>query len=405
MLVNRDVEEVQSKIVNSIPHLGNDSVSILESVGRVSAENLYASTSLPANRQSAVDGYALAYLEGESLERYALTGNLALGEMSKIPLQIGEAIGVGTGGNLPEGTVTVIPHENTKIVDDFLYPTKSIRLGDNIKQIGEDYHKDDLLIAKNQILGPGEVGLLAAFGKTEVLVYPKPKVAMLSLSENIVPWQETPNLGQMRDSNGPLLSALAVQDGAIPTLIKIADKDENTLKKSILELSEQVDIIIISGGTYSENDNEARLLIEDMGGKTLYWGVPIQPGSHTGAAVLNSSLVFALSGNPASCAVGYALFVGTAIRAIQGLNPYLSKVKAKCTNGFPKKTGSRRFVRGYLSYDKEGFKVSVQPGQKPSMVRSLIECNALIDLPSNNPPVDPGQEVTVLLLNTLYSLI
>lgn len=405
MLIDKDIEKTWLQIINNTPRLSIENITILEALGRVSAANVYAPTNLPSNRQSAVDGYALANSKDDTSNSYTLIGSIGLGEVFNSPLQAGEALGVGTGGDLPEGAVTVIPHENTEIQNGIVIPTMSIKIGNNIKEAGEDYRNDDLLIKEGHILGPGELSLLAAFGITEVQVFSRPKVGIFSLSGNVVPYNGTPLPGKIRDSNGPLLSALVKQDGGITTIINIAEGQKQDIKQSLLDLSEQVDIIIITGGTYSEYDNEARSLMEDIGTKLLYWGVPIQPGSHTGAGRLNSCMIFALSGNPTSCAVGYYLFVGTAIREMQGLNPYLPRIKAICTNGFPKKTGSRRLVRGYASYDGEGFKVTVQPGQKPSMLRSLIECNAFIDLPANYPPVEEGQEVTILLLNTLYDFI
>jgi molybdopterin molybdotransferase len=128
--------------------------------------------------------------------------------------------------------------------------------------------------------------------------------------------------------------------------------------------------------------------------------VPVQPGSHAGASVLNGRLIFALSGNPAACAVGYQLFAAQAVLAMQGFKPRLKRLKARCVNGFAKKSGSRRFIRGHAYWDQEGWQVMVLPGQKPSMIRSLVNCNALIDMPPNHPPIEVGQEVSVLLLNT-----
>ncbi len=401
MLVDKDFEAVLEQIIQHTPRLASKYISIMEALGRVSAENIYADKNLPDCNQSAVDGYAVAKARENDENHFILTGYVGLGDVPKAPLQPGEAMGVATGGNLPEGTVAVVPHENTEVNGNLVQPREVIKAGNNIKQAGEDYQKDDLLLADNQVLGPGEISLLAAFGQSMVKVYEKPKVAVLSLSENVVFWQDEPNPGQIRDSNGPLLAALTIQDGGIPNANKIAVKDQGSIKEAVLDLLEQNDILILTGGTYSEGNNEVMALMEALEAEVLYWGVPIQPGSHTGAARLNSGLIFALSGNPASCAVGYHLFVAPAIKAMQGLNPYLPRIKAKCTNGFAKKTGTRRFVRGYASFDKEGWQVTVQPGQKPSMIRSLIKCNALIDLPAKNPPVEPGEEVDVILLNNL----
>ena len=401
MLVDASLEEVQTELLKHSQRLADESISILEAVGRVSAEDLWAESDLPINHQSAVDGYAVADEDPMKTGKYYITRHLHLGDISPISLEPGQAVGVLTGGDLPAGSRAVIPHEKAEIQDNCLRSLEVIKPGNNIKQAGEDYSKGNQLIARGSVLSPGDISLLAAYGKTSINVYRKPRVAVLCLSKHVIPWQLTPEPGQIRDSNGPLLSALVLQNGGLPVSIKIIGKYETSVKTAAVELLEQADILIITGGTYAEGGNEARLLMEDLGAEILYWDVPIQPGSHTGASIWNSHLLFALSGNPAACAVGYQLFVAPVLLAMQGLNPHLQRLKARCINGFAKKSGSRRFVRGHASWNEEGWKVNVLPGQKPSMIRSLVNCNALIDMPAGSPPVEIGQDVSILLLISL----
>lgn len=402
MLINISLEEAQMHILSHTPRLAYESVSILEAVGRVNAENLYANDNLPPCHQSAVDGYAFADAGEGEMGKYYIAGHLYLGDTFRVPLEPGQAVGVVTGGNLPLGTRAVVPHEKVEIQDDYLKALELIKPGNNIKQAGEDYVRGDLLAAGGLLLGPGNISLLAAYGKNDINVYRKPRVAVLCLSRHAVPWQLNPEPGQIRDSNGPLLSALVMQDGGLTVSIKTAGTDMTSVKTLALDLLEQADILIFTGGTYAEGGNEARLLMEDLGAKLLYWDVPVQPGSHTGASIWNSRLIFALSGNPAACAVGYQLFVAPAVRSMQGLTPHLERLKATCVNGFAKKSDSRRFIRGQASWKQAGWKVTVLPGQKPSMIRSLVKCNALIDVPPDSPPIEAGQDVSVLLLKSLY---
>ena len=401
MLVDASLEEVQLELLKHSQRLADESISILEAVGRVSAEDICAESDLPVNHQSAVDGYAVADEDPMKTGKYYITRYLHLGDISPISLEPGQAMGVVTGGELPPGSLAVVPHEKVEIQDNCLRSLEVIKPGNNIKQAGEDYGKGNQLITRGSLLSPGDISLLAAYGKTSINVYRKPRVAVLCLSKHVIPWQLTPEPGQIRDSNGPLLSALVLQHGGLPVSIKIIGKYETSVKTVVKELLEQADILIITGGTYAEGGNEARLLMEDLGAEILYWDVPIQPGSHTGASIWNSRLLFALSGNPAACAVGYQLFVAPALLAMRGLTVDLQRMKARCVNGFAKQSGSRRFVRGNASWSEEGWKVNVLPGQKPSMIRSLVNCNAFIDMPAGSPPVEIGQDVSILLLNTL----
>jgi molybdopterin molybdotransferase len=402
MLVNISLEEAQSLISNHVRPLSAEAISILASLGRVSAVDVTAPSDLPGHAQSAVDGYALSSLTDIAARKYLLTGNVQLGEVPPKPLQPGQALGVLTGGNLPDGTIAVIPHEKVDIKNNMLYPLEEVNPGNNIKQPGEDFPQGSGLISSGSEIGAADISLLAAFGTTSIEVYRQPRVAVLCLSKNIVPWQLNPEPGQMRDSNGPLLSSLVIQAGGIPVACLATDRNSASFSATVEKLLEQVDVLIITGGTYAEGDNEARLLMKKLGAELLYWDLPIQPGSHTGASLWNSRLIFALSGNPAACAVGYHLLVAPALHAMQGLFPGLPRITAACTNGFPKQSGSRRFIRGHLSWTEAGWQVTVLPGQKPSMIRSLIRCNALIDRPAGSPPIEAGKDVSVIVLEPLF---
>ena len=108
--------------------------------------------------------------------------------------------------------------------------------------------------------------------------------------------------------------------------------------------------------------------------------------------------VIALSGNPAACSIGYEALAAPVLRVLQSLSPSPRRLAAVCTNSFPKRGGPRRFLRGYAVCGQDGWRVLVLPGQKSSMLRSLIDCNALIDLPAGHPPVEAGSEVSLMLL-------
>jgi len=394
VLENISLEEAQNQILQHTRCMNTEFISILSALGRIGAAEVYAPGDLPGRDQSAVDGYALCGL----MEKYQLTGAGKSGEIPQNQLQPGQTFAVSTGGNLPDGTVAVIPREKTEIRNNYLYPQEEIKPGNNIKQAGEDFFRGSPLINCGLKIGAAEISLFAAFGITNIEVYRQPRVAVLCLSKNIVAWQSTPQKGQMRDSNGPLLSSLVIRDGGIPVACYTTAPDAISPKLAAEKLLEQADILIITGGTYADGENEACSLMNELGAEVLYWDVPVQPGSHTGFSVYNFRQIFALSGNPAACAVGYHLFVAPALKTMQGSDPCFKRITAVCSNGFPKKAGSRRFIRGHLDWIDEGWQVAVLPGQKPSMIRSLIQCNALIDLPAGSPPIAAGEDVSVIVI-------
>ncbi|MGE5390964.1 MAG: molybdopterin molybdotransferase MoeA [Deltaproteobacteria bacterium] len=394
MLLDVSLEEAQKMILASVPALDSEELPLMESFGRVLAADYYAGHDLPLQARSAVDGYALAMgqasvgssfqlIETTPLDNSVISGN--------------QAISVTTGGTLPQGTQAVVPHEKTRLQDGTLNVLEIIKPGVNIKTSGEDYKEGEVLAPGGTVIDAGAAAILAAFGCSMVKVRLRPRVAILALGNNIVPFHVTPEPDQIRDSNGPMLAALVTQDGGKVISVELADSID-TAKTILTRMLSASDLVICTGGTYAQGTDEAKDLLGSLDVNLFYWGVPVQPGSHHGAGRFGSTLILALSGNPAACAVGYQLFAAPALRAMQGLNPQQQIIQAICTNGFAKKSGSRRFVRGHAEFADGSWQVEVLPGQKPSMLKSLLNCNALIDLPAGTPPVGIDQEVTIWLL-------
>lgn len=393
-----DLEQAWRLLQEHSPSLRHEVVSATAALGRILAQTLYAGQDLPPQAQSAVDGYALGENHGMDNNPYVLCGSLSTAESASAVLDKGHAKAVNTGGVLPLGTVAVIPHEKVSVKGEHLYLLGKVKPGDCIKRAGEDFARNKRLLTAGTQVDPTALGLLAAFGIDVVEVLERPRVAIICLADNIVPRGIEPGSGQMRDSNGPMLSGFVSEQGGITVALHYPPHTGGSLNIVLQELSRQTELVLLVGGTYQDGENTSRLLMEDVGAQVIFWGVSIQPGSHAGAGKLGNCLLLSLSGNPAACAVNYHLYAAPVMRNLQGMPWYYRQVTARCRNGFPKKTGSRRFVRGRACWQNSGWEVEVLPGQKPSMLRSWLGCNALIDLPPGSGPIAEGEEVRVLLL-------
>lgn len=390
------LEQAQNLILERVSAGPIERIALEQAWGRVLAVDIRAPHSLPAAAQSAVDGYALGDFEAPAGTGFELKGMLKQDEISAHVLRSGESMGVFTGGRLPKGTGAVVPREKTSFEAGRLVVQERVKPGNNIKQAGEDYQEGELLAAAGSILDPGAIALLAAYGYGTVKVYSRPSIAVFSLGANIVPHDSNPESGQVRDSNGPMLAALISQAGGEPAAVEVAaTTDRKALAEQLKNLLEQADLVILTGGSYSSEFFEARQVMEAAGAEILYWDVAVQPGSHPGTGYLNGKLLLSLSGNPAACAVGFHLFAAPAIKARLGLEAGNQWVHARCANGFSKAAVTRRLVRGRLSFNGDKLEVEVLAGQKPSMMRSLVKCNALIDIPAGTPPVSSGDTVRV----------
>ncbi|MCG8402485.1 MAG: molybdopterin molybdotransferase MoeA [Firmicutes bacterium] len=399
MLTNVLLEEAQDLLINNLIALPGRFVDLETALGRVCRQDIHASHDLPPFWQAAMDGYALFISNDANRRQYLLRKSSRPGYDPGFSLQPGQAAGVATGGLVPPGAQAVIPQELTELKGEYVTCLSSVRPGDNLKEPGEDFHSGDIIAKQGAFLSPGLISALAAYGISRVEVFPRPKVAVLSLGKGIVPCYETPAPGQMRDSNGPLLAALAQLDGAQTLEPETAGGMEPAeIKHRLEQLLRQVDVVLTTGGAAFGACDQALDSIRQAGARPLFWGVKIKPGSHSGAAVLDTKLIIALSGNPAACAVGYHLLAGPVLRALQGRKLGPVRLEAVCKNSFPKKGGPRRFVRGHAFWGQDKWQVTCLPGQKSSMLRSLTNYNALIDLPAGCPPVEKGQEVSIILL-------
>ena len=399
MLFNVKLEEAQDILLSLSTPLPEETVPLLQALGRVAARDMFADQDLPPCPQAVVDGYAVCADENNAQNSYVITERLRPGAIASSPLSLGQAAGVATGSHLPAGTIAVIPHEIARLEGKHVICTEEILPGDNIRLPGEDFHSGDLLVSRGSRLSPGSIGVLAAYGKNKIPVFRRPRVAMLSLGGGIVSAHINPKPGQLRDSNGPLLAALTLRDGGQVTNVEVTGAESaSSLKEHLEDLLQRADLVITTGGAASGVYDQAIYMLRHIGARLLFWGVKIKPGSHSGAAIGNNKIIIALSGNPVACAAGYHLLAGPVLRVLQGIEPYPQLLSATCTNSYAKEGGPRRFLQGYAICDHKGWSVTILPGQKSSMLQALTKSNALIDLPAGCPPVEKGQKAPIILI-------
>ncbi|MDD2498624.1 MAG: molybdopterin molybdotransferase MoeA [Desulfitobacteriaceae bacterium] len=375
-----------------------ESVSLADALDRIVAHDLYAVCDLPPVPQAAIDGFAVV---GSAIEeRYQVVKIPVDTNVCDLVLDSGQTAHVVTGGMLPQGTQMVIPREQVKVIGSEVVFSGEFISGSNIKSCGEDFRHGELLVSKGARLSAGLIGLLAAFGYMEVPVFRCPKVLVLGIGTQIVPYNKAPKTGETRDSNGPLLASLVKRERGRVIAIEVVGKQKtDDLLPELIRLFEQSDLVITTGGTFATTNGEARVLLERIGAKQLFSEVQLKPGGHVGAAIWNSKPVVLLSGNPAACLVGFELFAVPVLRSLQGVSPVLNRIRARCLNPYSKKRGVRCFLRGHVRCSEEGWTIELLPGQKPSMMRSFLGCNALIDIPPNHPPLKEGDEVSIILLD------
>lgn len=407
MLIDVAVEEVWEILHNVTVPLQPESVLLMDSLNRIAAADVVAAGDLPSCAQSAVDGFVVHINDLHGGSKLLLGEELGSGIIPAYPLNPGKTMKVVTGGVLPEGAAAVIPEEAAVFKGNYILIKEQIAPGANVKVQGEDFKEGEIILRSSSRLTPGALGALAAFGQEKVLVSRRPSVAIICLGPEIIPHNLMPAAGEIRDSNGPILKSLILQDGGQISGVKYIREapTRDSFKTALKEMLEKADLVITTGGTaLGEFDHQALPLLSEMGVNILFWGIQAKPGSHSGGGLWGSKPVLALSGNPSACTVGYHLLVSPVLRQMQGLAFAPKITTAVCIDKYRKNGGIRRFLRGRMFVEEGVGKVKILPGQKSTMLRSLLSYNALIDLQAGHPPVEEESMVSVIPINSAENI-
>jgi molybdopterin molybdotransferase len=312
------IDEVKILMEKEFAHkLHSESVSLYSCLDRICAVDVKASCSIPEFRRSTVDGYAVnsrnVFGASESMPSIMeLKGEILMGKIppGKISLS-GECFNVPTGGMLPEGADSVVMVEYSDKLDESTVLINSpVAPGDNVIQVGEDIAIGDAAAFRGQKLRPYEIGVLAALGINDVSVYKKPKVAIISTGDEIVPCSYKPALGEVRDINTHVLWSLVQKDGGEPIGYGIIRDDFDLLKSTVDKAIEECDIVLISGGSsVGKKDQTLKVINSYSEGGVLVHGLSVKPGKPTIVGKVGEKVVFGLPGHPLAASIIYKVLV------------------------------------------------------------------------------------------------
>lgn len=291
-------------------------VPLFEALRRVLAEDLYATVDLPAFARSTMDGFAVraadTYGASEGLPAYlTIRGEVPMGCAAEVPIGVGEAARIHTGGMLPPNADAVVMVEHTQPVSEHMIEAvRAVAVGENVIPVGDDVRAGTVLFPRNHVLRPQDLGGLAGVGIVDVSVVARPRVAILASGDEVVPAHTTPALGQVRDINSTTIAALAQQTGGEPILCGIAPDDRATLHAMACVALAKADILIISAGSSVSTRDMTATVISELGAPgVLVHGVAMRPGKPTILAMCDGKPVFGLPGNPVSTIIAFNLFV------------------------------------------------------------------------------------------------
>lgn len=381
-------------------------VAISEAQGLLCAEEVVAERALPGFDQAAVDGYAVRSVDvqaaGTEPVMLPVVGEIPAGSRQPRRLQPGQAVRVDTGAPLPTLADAVVPIGYTDGHHARVTVNQPVPSAAFVRRTGEDVQTGDVAVRRGSPIGSAQVGLLAAVGKSKVLVYPRPRVSIISLGDELIDIDRTPGQGQVYDVNSYSLAAAARDAGAEVHRVGIVPSDTRRLREIVegrLLLSE---IVVIAGGVGGELAEEIRSTLSELGDVDMT-RVAMHPGSVQGFGRLGPDAVptFLLPSNPMSALVVFEVMVRPLIRAAQGKrNPHRRQITARLLSPIASAKGRKGFLRGQLLRDEHNGEYLAQPlGMSGShLLASLAEANCLILVDEETTEVVVGEEVQVSFL-------
>ena len=402
------VTEASERIMAEIRQLDAESVPLRRALGRVCAEEISATVTMPPWSNSSMDGYAVRsaditpVMSGKRVT-LRVVATIAAGEFAPRPLKRGEAMRIMTGAPVPEGADSVIRKEHTDGGKKKVEIREAVDVWKNIRPAGEDYQRGDVLAKRGVLIRPGLLGVLASSGISKVRAFRRPRVAIISSGDELVDIDKFDEVVAQRrivSSNSYTLEALTRVAGGIPVDLGIAADTKASLKRK-LEGARDCDLILTSAGVSVGDLDHTRNVFEELGGEQKFWKVKMRPGAPLAFGMLKDIPWLGVSGNPVSAMVSFELFVRPALRKMQG-HAALFRRTVTVTLEEEVKIGARltHFLRAIVRRTNDGTLVARLTGQQSSgMLTSMVKANALLIVPETSPTVAPGSQLHALMLD------
>jgi len=399
------LHEAQKTVFEATKTLGLEKISLLDAFGRVLGEDIIAARDNPPWDNSAMDGFAVRWEDIK--QEHAITKPVALKVIEDVPAGTvatksvgpGQAIRIMTGAPIPKGADTVVKVEETEPSEDTVKIFKEVERGGNIRPQGEDVKKGDCIIAKGTQIRPAEAGMLAILAKSFVLVYQRPRVAILSTGDELADLDERFDEEKIINSNSYGTAAAVQEAGGIPILLGIA-KDQPAALKEKISHGLNADILVLSGGVSMGDYDFTKAVFKDLGAEMNFWKLAIRPGQPLAFGKIQGKLAFGLPGNPVSSMVTFEQLVRPAMLKMGGHRSYgRPVVQAVFQEKFSKRTDRRHFLRGILSRENNVLTVRTTGDQGSGILTSMVKANGLIDVPEEVERLNPGDIVNVQVLS------
>jgi len=407
----RSVEEQQARVAAAAVAPRPVRVAIAEAQGLMCAEEVITERPLPGFDQAAIDGYAVRSVDvmgadsgGESDVTLPVVSTIAAGERTPTRLQPRQAARVQTGAPMPTLADAVLPLRWTDGGESRVRVLRGVRSGAYVRRTGDDVQPGDVAVRAGTIIGPAQVGLLAAVGRERVLIHPRPRLTIISVGGELVDIARTPGNGQVYDVNSYALAAAGRDAGAEVNRVGIVDADPKILRDVVEGQLSRSELVVIAGAVGGAAAEGVRAVLAELGEMEVA-RIAMHPGSVQGFGTLGRDgvPVFLLPANPVSALVVFEVMVRPLIRMSLGKRqPMRRVVPARTLSPISSVVGRKGFLRGQLMRDQDTGEYLVQAlGGAPGashLLATLAEANCLVIVPTEAEQIRTGESVDVAFL-------
>ncbi|MFI1940395.1 gephyrin-like molybdotransferase Glp [Streptomyces purpureus] len=425
------VDEHLDDILATVKPLDPIELQLPEAQGCVLVEDVTVPVALPPFDNSSMDGYAVRVADvAGATEEYpavlTVVGDVAAGSDGQLAVGPGQAARIMTGAPLPPGAEAVVPVEWTdggtgggaattmrpagaapEGASGEVRVHRPVEARAHVRARGSDVQAGDLALTAGTVLGPPQIGLLAAIGRGTVRVRPRPRVVVISTGSELVQPGDELAQGQIYDSNSFALAAAARDAGAIAYRVGAVTDDAETLRAAIEDQLLRADLLVTTGGVSVGAYDVVKEALssvgdeDEPGGGVDFRKLAMQPGKPQGFGSIgrDHTPLLALPGNPVSSYVSFELFVRPAIRALMGredLHRPRARAVLKAESALSSPAGKRQFLRG--TYDARSGTVTPVGGTGSHLIAALAHADALLVVPEDTTSVKPGDELDVVLI-------
>jgi molybdopterin molybdotransferase len=405
------VEQARERILSHFQPVTTETLPLVGCSHRVLAEDIAAASDWPPFDNSSMDGFAVRAEDvenatSESPGRLRVVADIPAGTHPTISLAPGQAARIMTGAEVPAGANAVIPVEDTDFNDrdagtpppEEVQAFKPAKPGWNIRPRGMDILSGQVVLHKGRLLKPQDLGLLAMLGNANVLVFRKPRVALFSSGDELLPPDASLEEGKIRDSNSFTLAALVEEAGAEVHRLGVARDNHDSVKALMEKAADlQVDLILSSAGVSVGAFDFVKPVIESNGSMD-FWRVNMRPGKPLAFGHYKGIPFIGLPGNPVSAFVGFEVFVRATLEKLRGLSSgSRPTVRVRCAEQIDS-DGRESYLRARVQAE-DGILVARLTGHQGSgNLHSLVQANALLIIPAGVKCVPAGQELQAWLI-------